>query len=88
MHLPLLVMVNGESLDAQTVNISNNGVLIQVPQPLSCETRLEFLLAIPDEAAIEAPIGAIHCSGRVIRSYEENGASFAAIIIDEYQFQS
>jgi hypothetical protein len=87
LHLPLLLTVDGEPMDALTVNISNNGVLLQVPRPISRETRLDFLLSIPSEAAIEAPIGAIHCSGHVIRAYEENGCAFAAVIIDEYQFQ-
>ena len=87
MHLPILLMVNGEEVHAVTVNISNNGVLLQVPQPISRETHLEFLLSIPAEATLEASTAAIHCAGHVIRTYQENGSSFVAAIIDDYQFQ-
>jgi hypothetical protein len=87
MHLPILLMVDGQQVDAATVNISHNGILLQVPQPIPCETRLEFLLSVPSEAMLEGATAAIHCAGRVIRSYEEKGSSFAAVVIDEYQFQ-
>jgi hypothetical protein len=30
---------------------------------------------------------AVHCSGRIVRSYWNNGQPFAAVVIDEYRFQ-
>jgi hypothetical protein len=70
-----------------TVNISHNGVLLRVPQPIECDTQLEFLMSVPDEAFPDTSTAAIHCAGRVIRTYRENDSSFVALVIDEYQFQ-
>ncbi len=87
MHVPILLMVNGEEMEAVTVNISHNGVLLRVPQPIECETQLEFLMTVPSESLPDAASAAIHCAGRVIRTYREDESWFVALIIDEYQFQ-
>ncbi len=86
-HLPVLVMVGGEQVEALTVNISHNGVLLQVPRRIGEESILEFLLTVPEEVTMDGSTAAIHCAGHVIRSFEENGSHFAAAIIDEYRFQ-
>lgn len=87
MHLPVLLMVGGEKIDAITVNISQNGVLLRTDQPISPETRFEFLLSVPTEVTLDGATAAIHCAGYVIRTYEENGSSFVAAVIDDYRFQ-
>jgi hypothetical protein len=87
MHVPIVLMVNGEEINAITVNISHNGVLLRVPQPIECDTQLEFLMSVPDEAFPDTSTAAIHCAGRVIRTYRENDSSFVALVIDEYQLQ-
>ena len=87
MHLPVLLMVAGEQLEAITVNISHNGVLLQVPHAISAETGLEFLLEVPKEVTLDESTAAIHCSGHVIRSFQENGSCFIAAVIDDYRFQ-
>ena len=87
MHLPVLLLVNGEQVEAVTVNISHNGVLLQVPHQLSSDAGLEFLLEVPKEVTLNDSTAAIHCAGHVIRSYQENGFCFVAAVIDEYRFQ-
>ncbi len=87
MHLPVLLMVGGEQLEAVTVNISHNGVLLQVPDLLPANEGLEFLLEVPKEVTLNDSTAAIHCVGHVIRSYRENGSCFLAAVIDDYRFQ-
>ena len=86
-HLPVLVMVGGEQVEALTVNISHNGVLLQVPRGIREDAGLEFLLTVPQEVTMDGSTAAIHCAGHVIRSYQEDGLYFVAAIIDEYRFQ-
>ena len=87
MHLPVLLMVEGVEVKAVTVNMSNNGVLLEVPHTIPAETGLEFLLEVPREVTLNQATAAIHCVGHTIRSYQENGACFVAAVIDEYRFQ-
>lgn len=87
MHLPVLLMVAGEQVEAVTVNISHNGILLRVPHTISVETRLEFLLEVPKDIMSSGITAAIHCEGHVIRSYQEDSICFAAAVIDEYRFQ-
>ena len=86
-HLPVLLIVEGEQLEAVTVNISHNGVLLRVPRTISIEAVLEFLLELPTEVTLNESTAAIHCEGHVIRSFEQDGFHFIAAVIDEYRFQ-
>ena len=86
-HLPVILMVNGTRMEASTVNISNNGVLLQVPEPIPSDAGLEFLLEVPTEQMQDGSTAAIHCTGHVIRSYREDDSCFVAAVIDEYCFQ-
>lgn len=87
MHLPVLLMVGGEQMQAVTVNISHNGVLLQVPHSIAASAGLEFLLEVPKEVTLNESTAAIHCAGHVIRSFVENGTCFVAAVIDDYRFQ-
>lgn len=87
MHLPVVLIVAGQEIHALTVNISHNGVLLQVPYAIAASSGLEFLLEVPKEVTLNESTAAIHCAGHVIRSFEENGACFVAAVIDDYRFQ-
>ena len=87
MHLPVLLMVGGAEVRAVTVNMSNNGVLLEVPRSIPAQTGLEFLLQVPREVTLNDSTAAIYCLGHVIRSYQENGVHYVAAVIDEYRFQ-
>jgi hypothetical protein len=87
MHLPVLLVIAGEQVEAITVNISHNGVLLQVPNTLPANVGLEFLLEVPKEVTLNNSTAAIHCAGHVIRSYRENGFCYVAAVIDDYRFQ-
>ena len=87
MHLPVLLMVSGQQVEATTINISHNGVLLQVPDGMPAQAELEFLLQVPREVTLNGSTAAIHCAGHVIRSYQENGSCYVAAVIDDYRCQ-
>lgn len=86
-HLPVLLMISGQQVEAVTINISHNGVLLQVPDGVPMQAELEFLLEVPNEVTLNGSTAAIHCLGHVTRSYEENGSCYVAAVIDDYRFQ-
>jgi hypothetical protein len=81
-------MTNGKLYQATTENISANGVLLQLDQILEPGTQVDFLIQVAEGTTGPAETAAIHCSGRVVRVYEEGSIAHAAAIIDEYRFQS
>ena len=87
MHLPVVLLIQGEQLEAVTVNMSHNGVLLEVPRAIPAETGLEFLMEVPKEVTMNDSTAAIHCVGHVIRSYQANGTCYVAAVIDDYRFQ-
>jgi hypothetical protein len=87
LHLPLILLSDEKRLEAETVNISANGVLLRVPLPSEVGAGLEFLLEVPQEVLGSGATAAMHCVGHVIRSYEQDGFRYLAAIIDEYRFQ-
>ena len=52
--------------DGRTENISRSGVLFRTDQPISPKTRIEFLIALPEEVGGRA--AAVICLGRVVRT--------------------
>jgi hypothetical protein len=48
---------------------------------------VEFLIEIPEGTIGAQQTAAVHCTGRIVRSYVESSKAFAAAIIDEYSFQ-
>jgi hypothetical protein len=87
LHLPVLILAGGEQREAVTVNISTNGILLRLEDALPAESGLEFLLEVPNDGTYGESTAAIHCVGHVIRSFEQDGFSFIAAVIDDYRFQ-
>jgi hypothetical protein len=52
--------------DGRTENISRSGVLFRTEQPISLRTRIEFLIALPEEVGGRS--SAVVCLGRVVRA--------------------
>jgi len=73
--------------EAVTRNISANGVLLQLGELLEPGTAVEFLIVIPEGTLAPDESAAVHCSGRVVRSYGTHSRTYAAAVIDEYSFQ-
>jgi hypothetical protein len=86
-HLPVRVMVDGQEYEANTENMSANGVLLRLNSLLEVGTRLEFLIEIPAGALGLQQTAAMHCIGKVIRAYGNAPDAYAAAVIEEYRFQ-
>ena len=85
--LPVHVMADAKEYEATTDNISANGVLLRMKELLAPGTVVEFLIEIPEGAIAPNESAAVHCTGRVVRSYRRPKTTYAAAVIDEYSFQ-
>lgn len=90
--LPVHVITSGKLYEGTTENISANGVLLRLhPSPeerLAPGDNLDFLIQVAEGATGPRETAAIHCQGRVVRSYQDDSTAHAAAIIDEYRFQN
>lgn len=86
-HLPVQTLVGGQACTAETENFSSSGALFRTPAPLPTGSNIHFLIEIPADLIGGDVTAAIDGEGQVIRSYEENGQNYSAIVIHEYRFQ-
>jgi PilZ domain len=87
LHLPVRILSENRELAGTTENISASGVLFRLQENLSLDVQVEFLLEIPAGNLCGNSTAAVHCLGRVVRSYQRQTSCFAAAVIDEYRFQ-
>jgi len=87
LSLPVHVVADAKEYEAITDNISANGVLLRMKELLPPGTAVEFLIQIPEGTIAPNETGAVHCTGRVVRSYRRPRTTYAAAVIDEYSFQ-
>lgn len=85
--LPLHLVAETRQFDAVTDNISASGILFHLDELLPPGTEVEFLIEIPEGTIGVQQTAAVHCTGRIVRSYVEQSQAFAAAVIDEYSFQ-
>jgi PilZ domain len=85
--LPLHVVAETRQYNAVTDNISASGILFHLDELLPPGTEVEFLIEIPAGIIGAQQTAAVHCTGRIVRSYIESSKAFAAAVIDEYSFQ-
>jgi hypothetical protein len=87
MRLPATILAEGERIEAVTADMSASGVLFELCQPLHVGLDVEFLVEIPAGTLEFSHTAAVHCRGRIVRSYWKDGSPWAAAVIDEYRFQ-
>jgi hypothetical protein len=85
--LPVRLMAEGQAYEGCTENMSANGVLLRLNKLLTPGQQVEFLVEIPQGAIGFQQTAAVHCAGRVTRSYREEPYAYTAAVIDEYCFQ-
>jgi hypothetical protein len=85
--LPVRLMVSAKHYEAVTNNISASGVLLHLDEFLEPGTSVEFLIGIPEGIIAPNETAAVHCTGRIVRSYSDSSETYAAAVIDEYGFQ-
>ncbi|MGB6134077.1 MAG: PilZ domain-containing protein [Acidobacteriaceae bacterium] len=86
-QLPVTLLVDERQLKAVTEDFSASGVLFRLPESLPVGQELEFLVEIPAGMLDFSHTAAVHCRGRIVRSFWKDGSPWAAAVIDEYQFQ-
>lgn len=86
-HLPLRTICDGMESTGESENFSSSGALFRMSNPLPAGSAIQFLIEIPAGNLGPDQTAAIHGEGQVIRSYQENGQNYAAIVIHEYRFQ-
>lgn len=84
MRLAIRVQTANGEVEAVTENISANGLLFVSDNLPELETRIEFTIAMPSAVMGTANDVTIHCVGRVVRHYLQDGQKKAAAVIDEY----
>jgi PilZ domain len=87
LHLRVTLLADNRDYEALTEDLSASGVLFRLQKPLREESHIDFLLEIPAETLEFSVTAAVHCSGRIVRSYWKHGQAFSAAVIDEYRFQ-
>jgi hypothetical protein len=87
LHLPVRILSADREFAGTTENISANGVLFRLKECLPVNASVEFLLEISASELCGESTAAVHCLGRVVRSYKEQSNCYAAAVIDEYRFQ-
>jgi hypothetical protein len=87
MHLRVTVLAEGHEYEALTEDLSASGCLLCLREPLREGSQIDFLVEIPAGTLDFSVTAAVHCSGRIVRSYWNDGQPFAAAVIDEYRFQ-
>jgi hypothetical protein len=88
MKLSLLLQTEQGEVEAVTENISANGLLFVSEQLPEIDSRIEFTITMPSEVMGSSKDVTIHCVGRVVRHYQEDGKKKAAAVIDEYSLKA
>jgi len=86
--LPVSVRSKDGDRQAETENISANGVLFQVMDAeMPVGSMVDFTIALPAEIVGSTADVQLDCRGRVVRSFEEGGRRGVGVVIDEYRFE-
>jgi len=84
MKLPLQIHTQNGDLHAVTENISANGLLFVSERLLDVDSKIEFTIAMPAAVMGSKTDVTIHCVGRVVRCFQQDGEKKTAAVIDEY----
>ena len=80
--VPITICTAMGDLPAITENISANGVLFQLANPL----QVGFTIKMPAEAMGTPTDVVLHCTGRVVRCTPDVKTTHVAAVIDKYHF--
>jgi hypothetical protein len=87
LHLPVAVKAQSQAFEAETQNISANGVLFAMDNDVPVGSLVDFTILLPGDVVGSATNVQIDCRGRVVRSFEDRGRRGVGVVIDEYHFE-
>jgi PilZ domain-containing protein len=85
--LPIHIKSQTGESDAETDNISANGVLFHHDVDMPVGSSIDFTISLPAEVVGAQTDVHVECRGRVVRSKEQDGRRGVAVVIDEYHFE-
>ena len=85
--LPIHIKSQTGESDAETDNVSANGVLFHHDVDMPVGSTVDFTISLPAEVVGAQKDVQVECHGRVVRSNEEGGRRGVAVVIDEYRFE-
>jgi len=85
--LPIHIKSQTGESDAETDNMSANGVLFHHDVDMPIGSSVDFTISLPAEVVGAQKDVHVECHGRVVRSKEEGGRRGVAVVIDEYHFE-
>jgi len=88
LSLPVHVIASDKFYEAVTENISANGILFKMKEVLEPGTEVDFLIQMRSGTEANPETAAIHCFGRIVRTFQIGDQAHAAAIIEEYKFQN
>ena len=88
MRLAIRIQTEQGELEAVTENISANGLLFVSENLPPVDSKIEFTIAMPAAVMGTEKDVTIHCIGRVVRHYLQDGTKKAAAVIDEYSLKA
>jgi len=87
LHLPVALKAQSQAYEAETQNISANGVLFAMDNDVPVGSLVDFTILLPGDVVGSSSNVQIDCRGRVVRSFEDRGRRGVGVVIDEYRFE-
>jgi hypothetical protein len=87
LHLPVALKSQSQAYEAETQNISANGVLFAMDNDVPVGSLVDFTILLPGDVVGASSDVQIDCRGRVVRSFEDRGRRGVGVVIDEYRFE-
>jgi PilZ domain len=87
LHLNASLKAKSGAFEAETQNISANGVLFAMDSDVPIGSPVDFTIVLPGEVVGCSSAVQIDCRGRVVRSFEDRGRRGVGVVIDEYRFE-
>jgi hypothetical protein len=85
--LPIHIKSQSGESDAETDNMSANGLLFHHDVDMPVGSKVEFTISLPaDVVGSEADVK-VQCQGRVARISEDGPRRGVGVVIDEYRFE-
>lgn len=86
LRISIRVVTETGEIEAMTVNISANGILFEMADPLDVGSHVAFTIPMPAAAMGTPDDVVVRCEGRVVRAARTSGPWQVAACIDRYYF--
>lgn len=85
--LPIHIKSQAGESDAETDNVSANGLLFHHDVDMPVGSKVEFTISLPADVVGSQADVKVRCQGRVARISEDGSRRGVGVVIDEYRFE-